>query len=262
MMHFLILWSSLFVSVAAICHPLDGRTFKVWANGWDGGSLNEWLSFNWDEHWLFARYDSKTDAMPLYFKAVPEHCDRYKLQNTWTGKQSDYKWVSFTDCGKWIRAVYSESDAMPIQFQDVGEGRYKLVNKWPGLDSYVSFTNGDEYDCDFHPHPAKSLRAVYSEQDAMIVKLVEEPYSPVPTLAPTPAPTPGPESICHRITQVGCLGSYGNDCAPLHAECVNSTCICDPGYCAANVIQDGEICSFRSTATTTQNFHILTVIPL
>merc|ERR1712008_663419 len=85
------------------CHPWHGRNAKMLISGYDTGSLNEWLSFNNDGHWMIARYTKWTDADPLLFQAA-EHCGEYYLQSTWpnmpaTSAKDDH-WLSFANCGK------------------------------------------------------------------------------------------------------------------------------------------------------------------
>lgn len=80
----------------------------------DVDALNKWLSFNWDGHWLLARYDAKTDAMPILFQAT-DQCNQYKLQNKWTGEQADDMWLGYSSCGDWIQANSTEDEAATFE---------------------------------------------------------------------------------------------------------------------------------------------------
>jgi len=157
----------------APCHPLHNQDFKLWVQGYNdyhgyAGELEQWLSFNNDGHWMIAGYSQKNDASPLRFRAFPDECNTYYLQNTYN---HDDHWLGFADCGKWIRAIYQFGDAMPIKFIDQGEGLYKMKNMWPGQGFYVAYTNGATYECGYE-HPAHSLRvATYTSQSGMTVSL-------------------------------------------------------------------------------------------
>lgn len=154
------------------CHPLHNTDYKLWVEGYNNyhgyaGDLDQWLSFNNDGHWMIARYPHESDASPLRFRAFPDKCHTYYLQNKYN---NDNRWLSFTDCGKWIRATYQFGDAMPIQFIEQGDGLYKMKNEYPGQEFYVAYTNGETYECSYD-HPAHSLRAVYTSQSGMTVSL-------------------------------------------------------------------------------------------
>lgn len=86
----------------------------MYVDGYENGNLNKWLSFNWDGHWTLARYDLKTDAMPLLFQAT-DTCNTYKLQNKWGGAQADDKWLGYSECGKWIQAASDEDSAATFE---------------------------------------------------------------------------------------------------------------------------------------------------
>jgi len=173
------------------CHPLDQRTFKLWVRGYDGvgGDLRQWLSFDSDEHYLWARYGKESDAMPLSFKAVPGKCHQYILHDNWEGSQGMYEdrhWVSFHSCGKWLSDDYGMGDAMPILFKPLQDARangiagpYKMQNKWSGEDKWVSYTSSLVFDnCGGRGgrryHDYYAIRAIYSEADAMLVDLYEQ----------------------------------------------------------------------------------------
>jgi hypothetical protein len=86
----------------------------MYVDGYEGGSLNKWVSFNWAGHWTLARYDLKTDAMPLQF-AKTDECNTYKLQNKWTGDQADDKWLGYSPCGGYIQGNSSKDGAATFE---------------------------------------------------------------------------------------------------------------------------------------------------
>mmetsp|Transcript_19380 Transcript_19380/g.35232 ORF Transcript_19380/g.35232 Transcript_19380/m.35232 type:complete len:388 (-) Transcript_19380:58-1221(-) len=73
------------------------------------------------------------------------------------------------------------------------------------------------------------------------------------------------QPICEQTTQVGCLGDAVDDCKPFKASCVNGSCVCNSGYCAASSIRNGVMCeaiSVHTTATAEQRKPIVTTILL
>lgn len=163
---------------AADCHPFQGRQGKFFVSGYDGGALNKWMSHNDAGHWMIARYDKWSDSAPFLFHQA-EQCGEYYLQNKWEGltatSANDDHWMSFTDCGQWVRSVYTLASAVPIKFIDAGDGTYKMQNVYASLTNpdhqYLSYTDGDNYQCS-NPHPAHSVRTTYTESDAMRVHIV------------------------------------------------------------------------------------------
>lgn len=159
----------------SVCHPLDGQEKKFLVRGYNNGYgssefLQKWLSFTNDGHWMVAGYDNDADAAPFLFRAFPDQCNTYYLEN----KYSDMnKWLGFTASGKWIRTIYEFPSALPIEFFDAGDGTgaYKLKSKWPGQEFYISYvaaaTSSGGYSQQAH-----TLRCDgYTNQDAMIVTL-------------------------------------------------------------------------------------------
>lgn len=143
------------------CHPLHGRTYKLFVTGYDGGSLNEWVSFAWDYEWLYARYDYG-DAMPVHFVAYPGYCNTYQLRNDWEGLQ---KYVCMD--GEWLRAGCDRNSGIPVEFIIQSNGQYKMYNRQPGFYNYVSYSlwGGDEY---------KAIRSIYDAGEAMRISLSNE----------------------------------------------------------------------------------------
>lgn len=82
------------------------------------------------------------------------------MQNVYHG-QSGY--ISFTAVEKRLRAIYSDFDAMPVEFVPTGEPyTYKLRNRWPGENYWISFSEDGTW-----------LYAMYAdESEAMPIKFV------------------------------------------------------------------------------------------
>jgi hypothetical protein len=164
-------------SKSSVCHPLDGQQKKLLIRGFNNGYgssgfLQKWLSFNTAGHWMNAGYNDASSASPLLFRAFPDKCNTYYLQNKYN---NDDKWLSFTSGGKWIRAIYEFGSAMPVEFLDSGDGTgaYKMKNEYPGEGFYyISYANAAQTSNGYHL-PAKTLKAVYTNQDAMIATLHE-----------------------------------------------------------------------------------------
>jgi hypothetical protein len=82
------------------------------------------------------------------------------MQNAYHGESH---FISFTQHEKRLKAAYSEVDAMPLEFVPTDEpDTYKLYNRWPGENKWVSFSNDGKW-----------LFARYTnESEAMPVKFV------------------------------------------------------------------------------------------
>merc|ERR1719343_1845483 len=79
-----------------------------------------------------------------------------KLFNGWPGAEAgdgENKWIGFANAGRWMRAVYSPGDAMPLEFHPVSglTNTYHLKNAWagpeagPAKDTWVGFRNFDTH---------------------------------------------------------------------------------------------------------------------
>lgn len=85
----------------------------------------------------------------------------FKLQNQWSGRD---EWVSFTDKGKCLRAIYNKTDAMPVKLHCCqANSTYKMENRWSGQQgTFISFRSKDGMLC-----------SGYSKDDAMPIKLTQ-----------------------------------------------------------------------------------------
>lgn len=72
-------------------------------------------------------------------------------------------YIGFTNPARGLRAIYSFEDAMPVELVSAGEpSTYKLYNRWPGENKWISFSNDGTW-----------LYARYEEEsDAMTIKFV------------------------------------------------------------------------------------------
>eukprot|EP01062_Namystynia_karyoxenos_P005016 TRINITY_DN1176_c0_g1_i4.p1 TRINITY_DN1176_c0_g1~~TRINITY_DN1176_c0_g1_i4.p1 ORF type:complete len:777 (+),score=233.84 TRINITY_DN1176_c0_g1_i4:83-2332(+) len=113
-------------------HPLDGQVLALRVAG------GEYVSFAYtaapaglkgSTEWMRAQYATNAEAMPLLFKAVAGKPNVYTMQNMWP----DYvKWVSFTWTDNYLRAWYTEAEAMPVQVVPRGgNGGFVLLNLYP-----------------------------------------------------------------------------------------------------------------------------------
>ena len=155
---------------------LDGKTYLL-QNVWDRpaetsalGNSKKFVGFTSDTLELQATHDMD-QAMPIKFVAVPGKRHTYKLQNMYRpgdGRDRAHgNWVSFSWDGSWLYCRYEkESDAMPVLCKLVRPGIVKMKNCWDKGEhsKWISFTND-----------AAWLRAVYTEHDAVPLKLVAAP---------------------------------------------------------------------------------------
>ena len=155
---------------------LDGKTYLL-QNVWDRpaetsalGNSKKFVGFTSDTLELQATHDMD-QAMPIKFVAVPGKRHTYKLQNMYRpgdGRDRAHgNWVSFSWDGSWLYCRYEkESDAMPVLCKFVRPGIVKMKNCWDKGEhsKWISFTND-----------AAWLRAVYTEHDAVPLKLVAAP---------------------------------------------------------------------------------------
>jgi len=143
--------SSRYVSFASADSPPGVAT---------GGS--EWMRVNYPQ----------TEAVPILMKAVVGKPNTYTLFNDWSDKQDQY-YFSFTWDFNWVRSIYDETDAMPVELviagQGKGDGVFKMKNQWPtGNYGYLGYGDSPYW-----------LSANVTEAQAMTVKLI-------PTTAPPP----------------------------------------------------------------------------
>ena len=138
-------------------------------NRYGGDDEGKWVSCDDREQKLRVWCDDKSEALPVRLVKMDEHGatpNTYFLKNVWEEDEEAQRWVSFNWDGRWLYARYkTKEEACPIEFVPVGDGTYKLMNRYAGENcQFVSF-NWD----------GRWLRATYSEADAMPVELV--PYA-------------------------------------------------------------------------------------
>ena len=71
-----------------------------------------WVSLADDGAWIYGRYSNEADAMPIYFEKCAHNLSQtftgecYVMKNLFTPYAGGHWWLSFTDNGSWMRAVY------------------------------------------------------------------------------------------------------------------------------------------------------------
>jgi len=176
-------------------HPLHGKTFTLFVNGWDGGSLNKWLGFAWRHEWMYAKYN-RGDAMPTHFVRYPGYPNTYLLRNDWDGMQTYVCSEIGGDGFNWLRAGCGDRGrATPLEFKRQSNGQYKIFNRQFGYHNYVSYINNPT-----SPSEHLAVRSAGPSSWAMTVSLTSEPN----LLAPHTV------RICYEAILVVEGGSSGN----------------------------------------------------
>eukprot|EP01065_Artemidia_motanka_P019005 TRINITY_DN2242_c0_g1_i1.p1 TRINITY_DN2242_c0_g1~~TRINITY_DN2242_c0_g1_i1.p1 ORF type:complete len:772 (+),score=296.86 TRINITY_DN2242_c0_g1_i1:54-2318(+) len=142
-------------------HPLDGRVLAM-----KNSATGKYVSFAYtaapsglagSTEWMRDQYGTNAEAMPLRFKAVAGKPNTYTMYNQWPGYE---KWVSFTWTKNYLRAWYSESDAMPVELVSQGDGKYKMINQYSDPRAQGKYLNLDSNTW---------LQTVADEADAAVV---------------------------------------------------------------------------------------------
>ena len=87
-----------------------------------------WVSIANNGQWIYGRYTTASDAMPIYFEQLSHNESRtfegecYRMKNLYTPYSYGHRWIGFANNGHWMRACYYSYDSMTVVLHDDPEG--------------------------------------------------------------------------------------------------------------------------------------------